>query len=277
MGSEILLFNKARSGLEVMACGAGQVSLVAQVSPSKAINEDCAAAFGLSDEQCVMAIADGVGGAPRGDDASRMAIEALAECLQDAQPGEALRPRILDAFELAHQRITALGIGAATTFTVVEVSGKEIRTFHTGDSGCLVTGQRGKLKLRTTFHSPVGYAEEAGLLNEQEAITHPQRHIVSNLIGAEGMSIDIGSPLTLGELDTVVLASDGLFDNARTEEISELIRSGPLEQASARLREFLEQRMQQPQRDQPSKPDDLSFILYRPRRTRRAASAAGDS
>ena len=177
-----------------------------------------------------------------------------------------MRPRILDAFELAHQRILAMGVGAATTLVVVEISGRELRTFHTGDSGCLVTGQRGKLKLKTMFHSPIGYAEHAGLINEQEAITHPMRHIVSNLVGMDGMSVDVGSPIQLAAHDTVVLASDGLFDNARAEEIINLIRTGPIASTGDSLHAFLSQRMRVAQPDEPSKPDDLSFVLYRPRR-----------
>ena len=65
--------------------------------------------------------------------------------------------------------------------------------------------------------------------------------------------------------DTVLLASDGLFDNLHTHEIVGVIRKGKLTRAAETLRSRTESRMageQPPHR--PSKPDDLTFLLYRP-------------
>ena len=42
------------------------------------------------------------------------------------------------------------------------------------------------------------------------------------------------------------------------------IRCGPLEEAARRLLEVAVQRMRSPVEGEPSKPDDLSFVLYRP-------------
>jgi serine/threonine protein phosphatase PrpC len=109
----------------------------------------------------------------------------------------------------------------------------------------------------------VGYAVEAGMLDGEEALHHDERHLVSNLVGSAEMRIEVGSPLELAPLDTVLLASDGLFDNLLQPEIVDEIRVKPLEQVARTLAEAAASRMDEPAQGQPSKPDDLTFLLYR--------------
>ena len=55
-----------------------------------------------------------------------------------------------------------------------------------------------------------------------------------------------------------------LFDNVSLDEITASIRFGPIQEAALRLAEIAVQRMQSPRAGEPSKSDDLSFVLYRP-------------
>ncbi len=77
------------------------------------------------------------------------------------------------------------------------------------------------------------------------------------------MRIEVGRTLKLRPRDTVLVASDGLFDNLHLEEIVELICSGPLQKAAQELAAAGRKRMEQPQAGHPSQPDDLTFVLYR--------------
>ena len=79
----------------------------------------------------------------------------------------------------------------------MEISNGSVRPYHVGDSVILLVGQRGKIKLQTVSHSPVGYAVEAGVLDEVEAMHHQDRHVVSNFIGSPEMRIEVGAPLRL--------------------------------------------------------------------------------
>ena len=124
-------------------------------------------------------------------------------------------------------------------------------------------GQRGLVKLQTTAHSPTGFAVEAGFLDQREALHHAERHLVSNFIGTSDMRIDVGAEVELDLRDTVFLASDGLMDNVHVDEIIELVRKGPLAQAADAVIDVARQRMKKARDGQPSKPDDLSLILYR--------------
>jgi serine/threonine protein phosphatase PrpC len=127
----------------------------------------------------------------------------------------------------------------------------------------LVMGQRGKIKLQTVSHSPVGFAVEAGVIDEAEAMHHEDRHLVSNVLGASDMRIEVGSTLTLSPRDTLLLSSDGLFDNLHRDEIVERMRRGPLLEGARRLSQDAVRRMTRPVGGNPSKPDDLTFVAFR--------------
>ena len=249
----------------------GSVAVFTTRSPQKeTANEDVAALWPMGPTSGVLAVADGLGGHAGGERASRLATEAIQKSLQEAAPattnGEPveLRAAILNGIEAANQSVRELGTGAATTMALVEIQDRTIRPYHVGDSAILVTGQRGKLKLQTIPHSPIGYAVEAGLMNEEDAIHHEERHVISNVIGSDQMRIEIGSPIEMAPRDTLLLASDGLFDNLLPDEIVEAVRSGPLEEAVGELIGMARQRMASQNGGTPCKPDDLTVIAYRP-------------
>ena len=157
----------------------------------------------------------------------------------------------------------ALGRGAGTTLTVVEVRKDSVRAYHVGDSFVLLTGIRGKVKMQSISHSPVGYGVESGFLDADAAMHHDERHFVSNVVGIADMHIEVGSPVELARHDTLVLGSDGLSDNLHVGEIVQSIRKGPLATASRELARKASERMERREEGAPSKPDDLTFLLYR--------------
>ncbi|MEZ6045982.1 MAG: protein phosphatase 2C domain-containing protein [Planctomycetaceae bacterium] len=186
----------------------GEVIHYSRRSPDKeSPNEDSLAVFTPTDRSLILVVADGVGGRRGGEDASRIVVETFQSCLskfewQNSTPGvvsaatEAitLRTAILNAIETANEEIMKLGTGAASTIAVAEIQNQTIRTYHVGDSLIMLVGQRGKVKLRTVSHSPVGFAQEAGMLDTNEAMHHSERHIVFNVVGSSEMWIEMGSP-----------------------------------------------------------------------------------
>jgi protein phosphatase len=212
----------------------------------------------------LLAVADGLGGHRGGHEASKLLVHELHEAARDAD-GEQMRAVILGAFDRVDRTLAAQPGGGASTVVVVEVRRTSVRSYHVGDAGALVVGQRGRVKLRTMDHSPVGYAVAAGLLDEKDALHHDERHVVDNAVGAANMRVEMGSELGLAPRDTLVLGSDGLFDNLHVDEIVDLVRAGPLEECAAALAKACRERMLGRGEGTPSKPDDLSFILFRPR------------
>ncbi len=252
------------SSPDVLAVAGGEVAVFSARSPSKQTsNEDAAAVVPAANRGAILAVADGLGGQRSGAQAAELAVRAVAGCVTAAEGIAGLRVAILDGFERANQSINDLGVGAATTLAAVEIDDSMIRPYHVGDSTILVTGQRGRIELLTVSHSPVSYAVEAGLLDEHEAIHHEDRHIVSNIVGSPEMRIEVGRSLTLKPRDTLLIGSDGLFDNLHVAEVVEVIRKGRLSVVAAALADACRRRMQEPEPDHPSHPDDLTFLIYR--------------
>jgi len=245
-------------------CGV-EAAFCSRATPeSETPNEDAAAIISVGCDAAVFAVADGCGGLRGGRQASQLAVSTLAEIIQlRSRDPDQLRSGILDALELANSKIIDLAIGAATTLAVVSYHAGVIRTVHAGDSMILVIGRNGRVKIRTVAHSPVGFALESGLIDEETAIYHEERHIVSNVLGDAEMRIELGPSFRLAKHDTVLIASDGLFDNLFDDEISDPIRKGSLGDSLAMIVQTARSRMQTPEAGVPHKPDDLTAIAFR--------------
>ena len=250
---------------DLAEAGSGIAAVISSRCPDReGPNEDAAAVIPLRDGRSVLAIADGFGGHPAGARAAEIAVRQIEKAVcQNPPNGESLRSAIVDGFERADAAVRDMGVGAATTRVVVEIEGSQLRSYHVGDSAVLVVGQRGVVKLRSVAHSPVGYAVESGFIDEAEAMNHEERHVVSNMVGSAEMRIELGASITLAPRDTVLLASDGMWDNMMFDEVVERIRKGPLDESLSKLAAACRSRMIEPSPDLPSKPDDLTAIAFR--------------
>lgn len=225
-------------------------------------NEDAAGIWETEDGATVLALADGMGGGPSGGEAAALSMACLDDALEARSSGDPLRHAIVDAFERANQGIVAGGQGSGTTLVVVEIADGHVRTYHAGDSGALLVGQRGRIHLETIPHSPTGYAVEAGLLERDDKHAHPERHLLSNCLGAAEMRIEIGPPIKLGARDTLILASDGVLDNVLHSTLVDAIRKGPLERGAAQVQTAAQATMSG-QGEVVGHPDDATALLYR--------------
>lgn len=226
-------------------------------------NQDAAAVLPAGPDASLLVIADGMGGSRNGGMAAGTLVRHLSRQLPVDSPDLLVRTAVINGIESANRHLVEEGPETGTTLAAVEISEHTMRPYHVGDSVILVVGQRGKLKLQTVSHSPVGLAVEAGLLDEDEALHHHQRHLILNAVGFAEMRIELGAPLPLARHDTVLLASDGLTDNLTLDEIVAGIRKGPLCEAVAALTSLARQRMLAEQPGYPCKPDDLTILAYR--------------
>jgi len=250
--------------VEIIEVAGGRAAVFLTGRPGKTTpNEDAALVAALDAESGVLGVADGAGGLQAGAEASRLAITHLTRELAGEGAGRALHERIVSGLQAAHDGIRQLGLGAATTFAGIQLERESLRTMHVGDSVVMVVGRKGNRRLQTVPHSPVGYAVQAGVLNEREAICHQDLHLVSNLLGVDTPEVEVGEPFRLEADDTVVIASDGLFDNLLAEEVAKRVAGTDLESAATNLVGETLRRMLDPDGFEPSKPDDLSLILFR--------------
>ena len=263
--SDLLILGAADPDQAEIDVGGGSVVAMTWKDPDKeTTNEDTVGIIPYGPEAVVLVIADGAGGLPAGKKASLTAVTTLAASLQSSvERTILLRTAILNGIEAANEAVMALGNGSATTMTVVTIEGLIARPYQIGDSEALVVGQGGIIRMQTTAHSPTGFAVEAGFLDHRDALHHEERHLVSNFIGTPDMRIDMGAGIELRPRDTVLLASDGLTDNVHLDENIERIRKGALADGAQAVAGLARRRMANGDNNQPSKPDDLSLILFR--------------
>ncbi|HYW29764.1 MAG TPA: Stp1/IreP family PP2C-type Ser/Thr phosphatase [Gaiellales bacterium] len=171
-------------------------------------------------------IADGMGGAAAGEVASAMCAEAFAEIDLIRQRGdEALRRAIQTANQRIHERAAsdpeAAGMGTTVTAALVERDGR-IAFANVGDSRAYLL-REGALQRLTEDHSVVAELVASGQISEQEAGTHPQRNVVTRVLGAEATVQVDTFWLTSQADDLVLLCSDGLTDMVSEDDFAAIL------------------------------------------------------
>ena len=192
----------------------------------------------IGDRGSLFMVADGMGGAAAGEIASAMAIEAVLRELSEAlASGEAPTE---DAFATAIKRATATANaeihafalehpefrGMGTTATVAGVLGDTVYVAQVGDSRAyLVRG--GVAQQITKDQSLMQKLVEAGELTPEEAEQSERRNIILQALGPEpAIKVDLTSQ-QLRRGDVLVLCSDGLSGQVKTEDIGRVVTEEP--------------------------------------------------
>lgn len=180
-------------------------------------------------------MADGMGGYAGGEVAARLALDAVAEPLPQAESrAEAVRL----AFERAHRRIQEVAgqrpewREMGTTLTAAWIAGGRALIGHVGDSRAYLVRQGTALQL-TQDHSVAAELVRNGHLTEEEARHHPHRHVLTRALGGDQVpEVDVLEvPLQAG--DRLVLCTDGLTAALEAEEIARIVDAAPSAAAAA--------------------------------------------
>lgn len=163
----------------------------------------------------LIAVADGMGGAPAGEVASEIVIDTLAP-VESSPPDQEALAVLRDAIGTANARIRAVTDadqtteGMGTTVTAVLLAGRRLAVAHVGDSrGYLL--RHGGLRQLTRDDTYVQTLVDQGGLTPQEARRHPQRSLVTRAVQGNPVEPTI-TALTAEPGDRLLLCSDGLSD-----------------------------------------------------------------
>ncbi len=243
----------------------GEAIVFSSASPVKSTgNEDAASIISVNEDTTLLIVTDGLGGGPNGAAASAILINLLQESLSKINSNESIREIILNSMEKASLSMLENNAVGGTTVAIAEINSNFVRSYHAGDSELLISDREGNIIFQTLSHSPIAYAVESGLIDEDLALTHEDRHYISNYIGEPNMHISMGPSMLIKKGDTLLLGTDGLFDNLYKHEILELLASGDIRKTAQLLQISASFRMKKKQAGMPSKPDDLTFIMYCP-------------
>jgi serine/threonine protein phosphatase PrpC len=192
-------------------------------------------------EGYLFAVADGMGGAEKGEVASRLAVEALFDTyyvrdddsVPDLPAAEALRAAFNAANSLVHGESMKLESGMmGTTLVAATIVGDLAIVGNVGDSRAYLV-RDGKLRQISDDHSFVNEQFKAGVLSAEEARTSPQRNIITRAIGhqprVQSDQFQVG-PLQPGDL--LLLCSDGLHGMVREDELVRISVEPDLQQAA---------------------------------------------
>ena len=112
--------------------------------------------------------------------------------------------------------------------------------------------------------SPSGYLVAAEVLTERQAIMHPNRNVVSHILGQGELNLEIQPDLRFPRGSTLVLATDGLWDIFETERVARWVRKGDLPDVVGSM--VSEIRRLTTRTDGPTlKADDLTIIAMKPK------------
>lgn len=189
----------------------------------------------------IFAVADGVGGAQAGELASRLAAAALDtdyESLADGSGEQRVASLIQEANRRVYQRASeddsASGMG--TTMTVALAEDGRVVIGHVGDSRAYLV-RDGALEQLTDDHSLVAELVRDGKISQEEAEIHPQRSVITRVLGTEP-NVDVDSfTVEAREGDVFLLATDGLTSMVGDETIRDIVERhrGDLETAAREL------------------------------------------
>jgi PPM family protein phosphatase len=173
-------------------------------------------------------VADGMGGAQAGEVASEMAVEAFGRGLpRQGAPADGLVAVIEDANRAIHDdsRAHAERAGMGTTVTAAYAGEDAVTVAHVGDSRAYLLREGDLIRL-TRDHSLVGELVARGKLTEEQAEAHPQRSVVTRVLGPEPVvQVDVETfPARDGDL--FLLCSDGLTGMIHEPELKPMLLSG---------------------------------------------------
>lgn len=209
-----------------------RASALTSVGRVRSHNEDNIHLWSINDGLLLAIVADGMGGAAAGEEASRIAVETIMSHLsmQD-HPEQTLdipADELSSAVQAANLSIMREAVdhprqrGMGTTLTMVFIRDNVARFAHVGDSRAYRVDTEGNIEQITSDHSFVQALLDAGHITEEQAETHPMGNVLYRALGqTQDLDVDTyNAELQCGE--KLVLCSDGLTRHVRSKEIASI-------------------------------------------------------
>lgn len=191
----------------------------------------------LGDVGCVMAVADGMGGANCGEVASAFVVEGVRQCFQSADLPTIMQSdyEIVDFMKgivaqadqaiKQHAAMHPESRGMGTTLVLGWLIGFSLHLVWCGDSRAYVFNPQRGLQRLSKDHSRVQSYIDQGLLSEEEAFGHPESNIITRCIGDIPQLAQPDYRLySLQPSDVILFCSDGLSAYCPDAEIEQVMQ-----------------------------------------------------
>lgn len=194
---------------------------------------------------------DGMGGEAGGELAAQLALDAIRrdlETLAPRTPEQALRSAILEAnrvIVLRRQNQAFAGMG--TTVVGAIFNRAEVVITHVGDSRAYLV-RDGAIQQLTTDHTFVQSLVDSGQIKLEDALSHPQAHVLTRAIGSEpGLEVAaqkywVWQVPDAESSDYLMLCTDGLYSLISEGEIANFISQNSPQRACVKMVELAKSR-----------------------------------
>jgi len=218
---------------------------LSDVGLSRSHNED---SLFVDADRGLFLVADGMGGHGHGEVASKLAVEAIVDYLDEALTPESgteddQRPSVAVALSAAvrsaHRRVvdaveddqSLLGMG--TTVVGLMLRDGVATVAYVGDSRVYLL-RDGRLHLVTDDHTWVNEQVKAGYLTLEQARTHPLKSVVTRAVGGDHeVEVDVVEVDVQAD-DLFLMCSDGLTAMLGDDEIRDRLENADDLDASCR-------------------------------------------
>ena len=186
----------------------------------------------------LLLVADGIGGGPAGDRASRMAVQGIVQYLLNTMHWlfrlndgredaflEDLKGALLFTQDRLRQHAQAMPSDQrmGTTITLAYIVWPQVYLIHVGDSRAYVFRDQEVIHL-THDQTYAQALVDAGVMQEADVRKSPLRHVLSGLVGCDLRSLTPEvSQFKLTLHDKLLLCTDGLTAELTDAQLAEII------------------------------------------------------
>ncbi|OVE80336.1 hypothetical protein BVY02_00475 [bacterium J17] len=196
-------------------------------------------------------VCDGMGGALGGELAAQLAIDSMRRALdsRDFEDGaDALSSAIDEANRIiVLRRQNPVFSSMGTTVVAALICDDEIFISHAGDSRAYIV-RDGEIQQLTVDHTYVQDLVDKGAITAEDALSHPQAHVLTKCLGADPRleltnskywvwGVSGGEPK-----DKLLLCSDGLYSLVSETEIASAVSTNSPQEACVQLVELAKER-----------------------------------
>ena len=210
----------------------GRYALKTDIGRIRVSNEDRACALTNTRGNILLIVCDGMGGQNKGELASSIAIDSISRAFHEKPRflnsflakrwvAKVIRTANTEIFNEASKNSDYQGMG--TTITLVLIVGDYMVVAQAGDSRAYSYRARNLTQI-TEDQTYVQYLYRIGEIKEEDISTHPKRHVLMNALGIyPSLDLDIKTMPYMN--DSLLLCSDGLYNNVPEKDILSIMKS----------------------------------------------------
>ena len=207
----------------------GSKTDIGLVRPS---NEDKALSLIDAQKNVLLCVCDGMGGYMKGDFASKIAMDVITAafrskmkffCSWQVKSWIAKIVKSINFSVYSESQDSEKFRGMGTTLVMALFFRNKIFVANIGDSRCYKL-EKDKIVQLTQDQTYVEFLRASGKISEEEKLTSKERHALMNYVGKD-KTINYKLEVYKNDCSTILLCSDGLYNNASEKQIFSVLDS----------------------------------------------------